>query len=991
MPRSLDVELPRLRLVDRLAGRWERPVTVVVAGAGFGKTTVLAQAVRAHLLEPRGVDVWVDCAPVHESAEALAGALLDALPGPRGRGARAVIDALVRMAPLDVCLVLDDVHEIPSGSPGAALLAELVRGLPATAHLVLCGRELPDLPLARREAAGEVLRVGADELSFTETEVRALGRGLGRDPALAAAVRGWPALVRLAFEAGPSAPWRYAQEEILARLPDGQRDALAALAALHTATDDEVAAVTGEPVVLAELARRVPLVGVLEDGRYRAHELWAEALSVETRRLHRRAAEVLTARGDLARAGALARRGGDWGLLAELAVVLVNTTLSALPVVTARRWLERVPDIARDEPAFLLLHAAVLHASDFADPRIDPLLDRAWQGLKHTAVLGQAVITAHSRADLPRLAELARRAGELRGAPTAIALVLRHSVAATLAEVGGDPEAALAEIERAPVVDVPRPVALATVRFHYHCLNMCGRAGEAADLADEALADADEQHLRLNGPIARWFDGDPADLAVLRGAPLDGTARDSFVSAAFQAVIAACCGDSGDWCPLPCGDPAGHDNPRDAVLACAARAAVLVGGGQEALARRTFADHLARWPVTDRFHERHLRRFLALGYVLSDVLRAVWDRTDLGPSHAKARAAARALVLARAGDVGPAARLPFEHALCFLPLPWSVELAARLAEVGDLGLGGWLADVLGPVVHRSLRSAPPRGGAARLLAAVPPPPVTRTRVDVLGAMRVTRDGAPVDPPELRRVRVRQLLAALVVRPVLTREQACGLLWPDLDPADAARNLRVTLTHLRRLLDPDRARGDASFHLRTTGDAIRLVRSKWLEVDLWRLDALNAEVRAARAEGDLDRATELLAEAVELWRGDPLSDLLDLPAAEPGLEADRLRALHGRNLLDLGELCLVSGEPSRACYLAERVLAGDPFAPRAHRLLLAAALKSRDPARVTAARTTVVAALSQLGTPPDGATALLLRQALLPAAGREQRGAVVSSR
>nr|BFE50676.1 hypothetical protein GCM10017745_41030 [Saccharothrix mutabilis subsp. capreolus] len=546
VPRSLDVELPRLRLVDRLAGRWERPVTVVVAGAGFGKTTVVAQAVRAHLLEPRGVDVWVECAPVHESAEALAGALLQALQGVgAARGARGVVDAVVRMAPLDVCLVLDDVHEIPSGSPGAGLLAELVRNLPATAHLVLCGRELPELPLARREAAGEVLRVGAEELSFTETEVRALARGLGRDPAPAGAVRGWPALVRLAFAAGPAAPWRYAREEIIARLPEDQRAALVALAALHTATDDEVAAVTGEPVALADLARRVPLVGVLEDGRYRAHELWAEALAAETRPLHRRAAEVLTARGDLARAGALARRGGDWELLAELAVVLVNTTLSALPDVTARRWLERVPDDVRDEPAFLLLRAAVLHAGDFADPRIDPLLDRAWQRLKHTAVLGQAVITAHSRADLPRLAELARRAGELRGAPTAIALVLRHSVAATVAEVGGDPEAALAEIERAPVVDVPRPVALATVRFHYHCLNMCGRAGEAADLADSALADADEQHLRLNGPVARWFDGDPADLALLRGAPLDGTARDSFVSAAFQAVIAACCGDAG--------------------------------------------------------------------------------------------------------------------------------------------------------------------------------------------------------------------------------------------------------------------------------------------------------------------------------------------------------------------------------------------------------------------------------------------------------------
>ena len=82
-------------------------------------------------------------------------------------------------------------------------------------------------------------------------------------------------------------------------------------------------------------------------------------------------------------------------------------------------------------------------------------------------------------------------------------------------------------------------------------------------------------------------------------------------------------------------------------------------------------------------------------------------------------------------------------------------------------------------------------------------------------MRLMRDGVPVDAPELRRARVRQLLSALAIRPVLTRDQAIELLWPGLDPAKAARNMRVTLTHLRRLLEPDRSGGDASYHLRRT--------------------------------------------------------------------------------------------------------------------------------------------------------------------------------
>ena len=53
LPRAMDVEIPRLRLVRLLEGRWDRPVTLLVAGPGFGKTTVLAQAVRAHQVAAR--------------------------------------------------------------------------------------------------------------------------------------------------------------------------------------------------------------------------------------------------------------------------------------------------------------------------------------------------------------------------------------------------------------------------------------------------------------------------------------------------------------------------------------------------------------------------------------------------------------------------------------------------------------------------------------------------------------------------------------------------------------------------------------------------------------------------------------------------------------------------------------------------------------------------------------------------------------------------
>jgi DNA-binding SARP family transcriptional activator len=1024
LPRALDVELPRLRLVRLLEGRWDRPVTLLVAGPGFGKTTVLAQAVRAHQVAPRGIDVWVSCEAAYEDPVRFATALLDAMsdggraPGLRATtGPRDVIDALIRRAPLEVCLLLDDVHEIPPGSQGGALLREVARTLPATAHLVLSGREAPDVPLARREATGEVIRIGGEDLAFTEVEVQALARRLGRDARIAEPLHGWPAMVRLSLAAGPAAPWQYAREEVLSRVTDAQRQTLAALAALGTGTAREVAEVTGGLVALDDLARQVPLVGVLDDGRYRAHDLWAEALPrimtvPDDHALRERAVAVLAARGDLARAGRLACDARDWRLLGGLAVGLVQTTLSALPRTIAENWLGAVPPPVADDPAFVLLRAAVLHAADLKDPRIDPLLDQAWQGMLDrrdhpaaAAVLGQAMITAQSRADLARLAVVAEWGDRLDGPVSPVVTLLCRTVAAMRADISGDPEAALAELAQAPAHEVPPALALSAWRFHYHCLRMCGRDREAAELADRTLAEAGDEFVRLSGAVARWFDGDPSDLNRLRRQGLGAvvaralvgpgaqagpsaavtnmtTARERFVTMALAAVMAASCGEEARFPPLPCGDPADCGNARDALLACAAQAAVAVGRGAEETARQAYARHVARWPVEDRFAERHLRRFLTLGYVLSERLRAHWDNVALGPSHVAARAAGRALVQARAGDLTAAGELTPEYALCFLPLPWSVELAARLAAAGHPHgheLGRWLADTLGPAVHRQLRetarsAGSPAAGAAQLLAALPAPPAHRTQIAVIGPMRLTRDGVPVDAPELRRARVRQLLSVLAVRPVLTRDQAIELLWPEQDPAKAARNMRVTLTHLRRLLEPERSGGDASYHLRCDGDTIRLLPSAFLSVDLWTLDSLDKRAVQARADGDIDRTAALLADAVALWRGDPMPDLNYVRSPDIAVEIDQVRIRHVGHLLALGELRLVADDAAASFALAERALALEPFDARGHRVALAAAIRGRRPAQVAAARRLVCSALKQLGVSPDPPTAILLRQA-----------------
>ena len=55
--------LLRRRVQRLLQGRFDQRVTVVTAGAGFGKTTALANAIAENKLAPKGDDIWLGCEP----------------------------------------------------------------------------------------------------------------------------------------------------------------------------------------------------------------------------------------------------------------------------------------------------------------------------------------------------------------------------------------------------------------------------------------------------------------------------------------------------------------------------------------------------------------------------------------------------------------------------------------------------------------------------------------------------------------------------------------------------------------------------------------------------------------------------------------------------------------------------------------------------------------------------------------------------------------
>ena len=267
-------------MLDSLAARFDVPVTVLVAGAGFGKTTALGQAIRANGASPRGIDAWIACEPGDEDDGRLAAAILstlDATPR-RGSNVERILDALRGVAPVDVCLILDDLHELPAMSTGLELIRDLAARLPAHAHLVLSSREPVPIPLARRRAAGQVEELGADALAFSETEVSALAEMLGGDHGRCTELAGWPSLVRLVLSAPPGALRQFLWEEVVAGLPIADRSGLLALAVLGTGSAEELVAVAGEPFDIDRLVETVPLLYRDTEGRYGAHDLWADAI-----------------------------------------------------------------------------------------------------------------------------------------------------------------------------------------------------------------------------------------------------------------------------------------------------------------------------------------------------------------------------------------------------------------------------------------------------------------------------------------------------------------------------------------------------------------------------------------------------------------------------------------------------------------------------------------------------------------------------------------
>jgi DNA-binding SARP family transcriptional activator/Tfp pilus assembly protein PilF len=160
---------------------------------------------------------------------------------------------------------------------------------------------------------------------------------------------------------------------------------------------------------------------------------------------------------------------------------------------------------------------------------------------------------------------------------------------------------------------------------------------------------------------------------------------------------------------------------------------------------------------------------------------------------------------------------------------------------------------------------------------------------ILGPLLV-RDGDVVVGVAAARQRV--VLAALLVHAgsVVPAHELAELVWDGAPPAGAATTLRSHVMRLRRALGPGPAGRVVTRH------PGYLVEAREEEVDLLRFARLCREGGAAVRAGAWQQASELLNEALGLWRGEPLGDVTCAPLRRdelPRLEQLRLQALEWR--------------------------------------------------------------------------------------------------
>ncbi|MFI1393999.1 BTAD domain-containing putative transcriptional regulator [Streptomyces sp. NPDC020681] len=195
---------------------------------------------------------------------------------------------------------------------------------------------------------------------------------------------------------------------------------------------------------------------------------------------------------------------------------------------------------------------------------------------------------------------------------------------------------------------------------------------------------------------------------------------------------------------------------------------------------------------------------------------------------------------------------------------------------------------------------------------------------VLGPLEVVCDGMPV---ELRGTKQRGTLGFLLLQAnrVVPTSRLLNALWPDDNaPTTARKILQNAVYGLRGVLSspPDDASGVATLLTQPPGYMMRVAPE---QVDLHLFHQWVGQGREKRAQGDAAEAAVLLRDALDLWRGSALADLV-----EAGLEWPELASLQNTRLdvtEDYFDAQLTCGRHHAVLAELETMVAAEPLRER----------------------------------------------------------------
>lgn len=407
--------LVRPRLLEWVKANLEKPLILLSAPAGYGKTTLLIQLTASisppviwYQLDHGDNDPAIFFEYFIESITAhfakfgsTSRSLLHSIQNITAEWQRFLVvflNEVVETIPEDFLVVLEDYHLIENPVIHSFIDRFLAQA-PSQVHLLLSTRSDPLISLARLRARGQIAEVRADQLRFTSEEIRSLlTEILNLDlpvehiETLAHETEGWVVALQLAlsslmhqgysvqsFTEGFSGSNRYLfdylTEEVLAtQSPKTQSFLLSSsiLDQMNPNLCNKLLDIGDAGEILEALESQNLFIIALDDQRqwYRYHHLFRDFLQKRLQRrrgdqvqtLHRRAGVYFEAVGDIDRAIYHYQIAANVEKLADLIEQAAPTHLTHGRLRTVHQWLEMVPEEVLGNRPWLVLYRGMVLA-----------------------------------------------------------------------------------------------------------------------------------------------------------------------------------------------------------------------------------------------------------------------------------------------------------------------------------------------------------------------------------------------------------------------------------------------------------------------------------------------------------------------------------------------------------------------------------------------------------------------------------------------------